>query len=329
MSPAEPLGVRPGPHRERLSCVEANLEAVLGWHGVTDVRTALGALSVPHLTVLGEVRTRPAPLDGWVRSSTGLAAVRAAVTDPARLLDRVAATVAAGTPVLVTADAHGVPWSPYRGHEHHEHGFVLDGVAGAPVPLVAAVTNPTPYGAAAPVAWGWPAAELAAALAAGCGWLGLLHLTGQAVPDADPLDTAVGAMGINRRGQADAVADGADVGLLARTDWTAAGPDELAWLSLATWSLSRARAMHGCWWAQLAERGVPGADGVARAGLDDVDPAWQRARSAAYLAWRRVEAGRACPPAVREALAAAVAADADWTASTDRRLTDLAPDPGR
>lgn len=317
-----PLGVRPGPHRERLLCVEANLEAMLGWHGVADTPTVLGALSAPRLTVSGEIRIRSSSLDDWLHSHTGLTVVRDSAGDAVHLIDRAVATVLAGSPVLVSADVYGVPWSPYRGHEHHEHGFVVDGVDGGEVHVVDAYTNATRYGKAEPVARWCSAAELGAALAAGRGWLGLLHLSGEPGPRRDPLDTATRAAGLNGRGHAEAIADGTDVGVLDRTDWTTASLADLAWLSLATWSVARGREMHACWWAGLAAAGVPGADRVAELGAGSVEPAWQRARSAAYLAWRRVEAGRVCPPALRETVALAAVADASWTASIDSWLID-------
>jgi hypothetical protein len=54
----------------------------------------------------------------------------------AECLDSWAAELGRGNAVAVTADAFFLPWLPYCGNEHMEHGFVVEGVEGGREPVL-------------------------------------------------------------------------------------------------------------------------------------------------------------------------------------------------
>ena len=225
--------------------------------------------------------------------------------------------LAAGTPVLVVGDAFGLPWVPYAGHEHMDHGFVLDDLDETEHgEIVAQVTDPydntTEWGRAQPHTTTVPLGELAPALNGGR-W-GVLGRTGpsHAIDVAECLRTNAGAvLAAQHRGDLQRFVDAHR--LLDRA--------ALENLTLQTWLLARNRALHGRWLADVASA-LPGL------GLDHlpdrfdatVTRAWRRASEASYLALRRLRGGRTVPPACLAATAEATGAEAELAAGIANSL---------
>lgn len=295
-------------YAEHLPCVEANLEVLVRRAGVEDVLTLLGGPCGLAAAPPDRLELRPVDLAEWIARWTGLRLVRDGGLERDALVDRVRTLAAAGTPALVFADAFTVPWNPYAGHEHHEHAFVVDDCdeGAGRVHVVDAYTNATPYGHAAPRREWMAARELAAALRPHGRGFAVAHLEGSPREPGAPL-VAIVSDNVSAYEQAAAAGAGADA-LTAHLP-AAPGPQELHWLTLATWLVARSRSLHALWWRT---GGLPGGDGVAEFGEQVAVPAWRAAQTSTYLASRRVAAGRACPPAARDALAAAARADREW-----------------
>lgn len=208
--------------------------------------------------------------------------------------------LAQNRPVILVGDAFYLPWVPYSGHEHMDHGFVLEGLQdGAVARLVDPYENSTEWGRAVPQTVTVPLAALAPAVTGGR-WAALTR-TGE----PEPVDVAV-QLAENAR-----AADDADLRRFVDAHRAVDEP-ALANLTLSTWLLARNRALHGLWLADVA----PALDGLGLADLPerfgrDVTPAWRRAAEASYLALRRLRAGRAVPPVALTAAVRATAAEAE------------------
>lgn len=336
MTASATLGVVPGPNPELLSCVDANLESLLAHAGVSDLLTVLGGPCGLEVVPLRHIELRPVPVGDWIRACSGLELINDAEPTAQAALAIARRVVGAGQPVLVTVDAYTVPWSPYHSREHHEHGFVVDGFDGDRWHVVDSYTNNTRYGRADPMARWFGAGELL-----GLGAFGeavtVSRLAGELAPPGNPLARAVETVRLNQRATATARREGRDLAALAAYPWEGETSLGMQWLSLATWLIARSRGLHARWWRQLADQDVSGSvpgsvhgsvsgsvGEVAEYGLGVAEPAWQEAQSAAYLGWRRVEAGRPCPPNVAASLVAAGEAErtwfdrmADWLAAAD------------
>lgn len=343
MTAAKTLGVVYGPNPELLSCVDANLESLLAHAGVSDLLTVLGGPCGLDVVPLRHIELRPVPVGDWIRACTGLDLINDAEPTARAALAIARRVVGAGHPVLVTVDAYTVPWSPYHSREHHEHGFVVDGFDDDRFDderwhVVDSYTNNTRYGRADPMARWFGAGELL-----GLGAFGeavtVSHLAGELAPPGNPLARAVETVRLNQRAAAAARRQGRDVTALAAYPWEGETSLGMQWLSLATWLIARSRGLHARWWRQVADLDVAGSAGsvagsagsvvgsagdVAEYGLSVAERAWQEAQSAAYLGWRRVEAGRPCPPNVAASLVAVSDAEriwfdrmADWLAAAD------------
>jgi Butirosin biosynthesis protein H, N-terminal len=282
-----------------LDCVCDNVALLLAHAGVEDVRTPF-ALDwrfdlVERPGGLPRLDLPPAGLPELLAERTGFTVewrpvdgLEAAVEDWREALGR-------GEPVLVVGDAFDLPWVPYHGHKHLDHGFVVEGLEDGVAHVVDAYDNVTQWGRAEPLATTVPVGELAAALEHGK-WTLLTR-----VGDAAPLDLDE-RLAANAAAILEAEADGA----YRRFVEAHREPDEptLDNLTLQTWLLARNRSLHARWLAGQEDLGD-----LAERFETEVVAAWRRAAETAYMALRRVSAGRQPPPAALQAAEAAVAAE--------------------
>ncbi|MEU3255134.1 acyl carrier protein [Streptomyces sp. NPDC006997] len=249
-------------------CVQVNL-AVLAdrWYGAGT-----------HLRLGAELRFRPG--DGPGGLPTVERSARDELTHSARALGltvlecrttRPGESVDPGPGRYVVADAFDLPWVPYHGRRHMEHGFLAETADDEGVVVVDAYHNETPWGSARPVRRRVSRAELAAAVPGPA-------LVATLAPAAEPprpvparLDLADGE---TARRYVTAYADHPDrVAALDR-------------LTLETWLLARSRALH------LRYRQAAGSL-VDAPGADAHVQAWRSLAEAVYLGSRRVRRGRA------------------------------------
>lgn len=315
-------------YAECLPCVEANLEVLLRLAGVEDVLTVLGGLCVMVARPPNALRLQPVTMDDWIRRRTNLRLMATPYADNGRLLGGARRLIHEGAPALIFADAFSVPWSPYLGQEHHEHAFVIDAWDDHDnrSHVIDAYTNITRYGKAERCELWIDASDLVALLRPHGRCFKVAHFVGS--PSAcerrpeDMLETVklnVAAHGLSRQRRLDAQ------GL---ADHFAAPRqlNDLRWLALATWLAARSRRMHVTWWKQTTclTALAPCAPEISLG--EEVAAAWDRAQTASYLAWRRVEAGRDCPPLLSESVARAAEAEhcwfesmRDWLEEAERR----------
>lgn len=314
MTAAEAAGAAPGPLAPMLSCLDANIEVLLRHAGVTEtaVLTALGALcsldvAPPELPVL-----TPLPREAWIERCTGLRLTQAPASTGAELIESARAVVGSGSPVLIVADAFTVPWNPYAGHEHHEHGFVVDGFGEGTVHVVDAYTNTTRYGPTDPGARWVDSNDLISGLRPAGDHFELRHLVGE-VTAADPAALAAEAIAANTRAWRAAEVRGRDAAALVAFAEDGLDLDGLAWLSLAVWLITRNRQAHAEWWRrQGAASASEGAQAAVAEAAESVLEQWRSIQAVSYLAWRRVEAGKPCPTTLAATLTGAAKAESDW-----------------
>ncbi|WP_436536183.1 hypothetical protein [Actinoplanes sp. HUAS TT8] len=292
-----------------LDCVSDTLALLLAERGVADVRTPFAADWRFDLTSGPDGRLGPAlppaDQDQLLGRRTGWRPRWQPTTDPGADARAWHARLTAGTPLVVVADAYHLPWLPYHGHQHMEHGFVVEAIDAGHDPMVAVVDpydNVTQWGAAVPTRTSIALSDLAAALPGGR-W-GFLEPTDPAADTAQPADLILG----NARAIAEAGRDGSYDRFV--DQYRALTEADLTHLALQTWLLRRSRGLHRLWLAGLRPGTVaaPAADLLA-----GVEIAWQRAGESAYVALRRVSRGRAAPPAALDTLRAA--ADAELAAA--------------
>jgi len=282
-----------------LDCVCDNVALLLAHAGVADVRTPF---ALDWRFDLVEGRGGRPRLDLPPASLPELLAERTGFTlewRPVGALDEAVAewreALGRGEPVLVVGDAFDLPWVPYHGRKHLDHGFVVEGVEDGVTHVVDAYDNVTQWGRAEPLATTVPVADLAAALEDGS-WTLLVR-----VGDAAPLD-----VGERLADNAAAIVAAEADGSYRRFVEAHREPDEptLDNLTLQTWLLARNRSLHARWLADQEELGD-----LPERFESQVVAAWRRAAETAYMALRRVSAGRQPPPAALHAAEAAVAAE--------------------
>ena len=282
-----------------LDCVCDNVALLLAHAGVADVRTPF---ALDWRFDLVEGRGGRPRLDLPPASLPELLAERTGFTlewRPVGALDEAVAewreALGRGEPVLVVGDAFDLPWVPYHGRKHLDHGFVVEGVEDGVTHVVDAYDNVTQWGRAEPLATTVPVADLAAALEDGS-WTLLVR-----VGDAAPLD-----LGERLADNAAAIVAAEADGSYRRFVEAHREPDEptLDNLTLQTWLLARNRSLHARWLVDQEELGD-----LPERFESEVVAAWRRAAETAYMALRRVSAGRQPPPAALHAAEAAVAAE--------------------
>jgi len=282
-----------------LDCVCDNVALLLAHAGVADVRTPF---ALDWRFDLVEGRGGRPRLDLPPASLPELLAERTGFTlewRPVGALDEAVAewreALGRGEPVLVVGDAFDLPWVPYHTRKHLDHGFVVEGVEDGVAHVVDAYDNVTQWGRAEPLATTVPVADLAAALEDGS-WTLLVR-----VGDAAPLD-----VGERLADNAAAIVAAEADGSYRRFVEAHREPDEptLDNLTLQTWLLARNRSLHARWLADQEELGD-----LPERFESEVVAAWRRTAETAYMALRRVSAGRQPPPAALHAAEAAVAAE--------------------
>ncbi|MEZ5840831.1 MAG: hypothetical protein R3D02_10545 [Hyphomicrobiales bacterium] len=295
-----------------LDCIEDNIAVLLAHRGIADLRGPFacewhfafhpGAGPMP-LTVRTPTADRVAALTGY--------RLRAATLDPKNAIETWRQLLAAGTPPLLYGDAFAMPWLPYAGNEHMEHGFLVDGISGdgTSVHVVDAYSNLTEWGAAVPTAIEVDTATILAAIdqLAGSNRHRVETLEpGTGVTDFDPasaLAENAAVIGTRLRGNGEMVAFAghyrARRGDLAETRQ----------FVLATWLVARARRLHALWLADL-ETARPDLlpAGFAAEFATEIAARWGEAQEAAYLMSRRVARGRAAPEAVFDLIAGMLSA---------------------
>ncbi|GHH39989.1 BtrH N-terminal domain-containing protein [Lentzea cavernae] len=289
-----------------LDCVSDDLALLLAQAGVDDVRTPFASRwkfcliedteGPPRLNLPSRDQ------DAWLATRTGFApSWRDVGGDPAAAVLSWHAELREGRAVLVVGDAFHMPWLPYHRNEHMAHGFVVEGIDPQSREPVLHVVDPyhnaTAYGRATPVTVKVGLADIAPALGEGS-WA-VLDRIGDPTPLDVPHQVATNAEGILA-----AERDGSFARLL--DGHTDLDRDALANLALQVWLLVRDRSLHRLWLVdeRAALRRI-GLEDLAHRFEADLIPAWRRASEMAYVATRRVQAGRAAPRSVLDAVRAA------------------------
>jgi hypothetical protein len=297
-----------------LDCVSDDLALLLAAHGVSDVLTPFAQDwrfdLVEREDGLPRIDLPPAGQDDLLGQRTGWRPRWRPITRIGTDLPQWQRELGSGRPVLLIGDAFHLPWLPYQGHEHMDHGFVLvalhaaredrgDTAAGD---LTAHILDPydniTEWGAARPLATRLPISDLSPAFSDGR-WAVLVP-----VRPAEPTDPAA-----QIEANAAAILASAEQGLYQRFAecHQQSGLTGIQSMSLQTWLLARNRALHARWLTVLSPAVI--APSLADRFLTEVCGGWQRAMEMAYVALRRVRSGRAAPPAAFAAVS--YAADAE------------------
>ncbi|MEU6587756.1 acyl carrier protein [Streptomyces sp. NPDC046881] len=256
-------------------CLQVNLaERADHWHG-PGTALRLGAV----------LRFRPAPAVPSADAS-GLPTVeRTAVQqldDARRYLGLAVRSVDRGRPFgavppgegrYVVADAFLLPWVPYHRRQHMDHSFLLLPGEGGGVCVRDGYLNDTPWGNARPGVWRLDRADLAD--------LETVGLSVDLAPaEPSPLPPPVPVLDLAGEEETDGYVTAYEQ-----------HPDRIAALrrlTLETWLLGRGRELHAAFLARYAVGGV--SDRVR-----EHVTAWKTLTEQVYLAYRRVERGRAEP----------------------------------
>lgn len=307
-----------------LDCVSDDLALLLAQAGVDDVRTPFASRwkfcliedtdGPPRLNLPSRDQ------DTWLATRTGFAPRwREVGGDVAAAVLAWHAELHEGRAVVVVGDAFHMPWLPYHRNEHMAHGFVVEGIdplgeSREPVlHVVDPYDNATAHGRAMPVTVKIGLADVALGLAEGS-WA-VLDRVGEPTPVDVPHQVATNAEGIlaaERDGSFARLLDGhADLGREAVEN-----------LALQVWLLVRDRSLHRLWLVDVrAELRRIGLEELPARFENDLVPAWRKASEMAYVATRRVHAGRAAPRSVLDAVRTAAeqeTAVARWVVETMR-----------
>ena len=282
-----------------LDCVSDNVALLLAHAGVVDVRTPFALdwrfdLREP-ADGLPKLDLPPAGLPELLAERTGFTLEWRPVGPLAAAVAEWREALAEGEPVLVVGDAFDLPWVPYHRLKHLDHGFVVERLEDGVAHVVDAYDNVTQWGRAAPLATTVPVDDLATALEDGR-WTLLTR-----VGDPAPLD-----VGERLAQNAEAILEAERDGSYRRFGEAHREPDEptLDNLTLQTWLLARNRSLHARWLGDQEGLGE-----LAERFEREIVGAWRRAAETAYMALRRVSAGRQAPPAAFQAAEAAIAAE--------------------
>jgi hypothetical protein len=294
--------------------VSDDLALLLAQAGVDDVRAPFAAewrfCLVEGVGGLPRCALPPDDLAEQLGRRTGLTPLWQSVDgDVAAAVDGWREALCGGRAVVVVGDAYHLPWLPYAGHEHMAHGFVVEGIDSADgirepvVHVVDPYDNATAYGRAVPQTCKISVGDLATALVAGS-WAVLVD-----VGEPTPVD-----VGHQVAANAAEIVAAARDGAFTRLVDGHRGLDARAveHLSLQTWLLSRNRSLHQLWLTDVRSSLRPlGLDDLPARFDADVVAAWRRATEMAYVASRRVHAGRAAPPSVLAAVEQALEHELD------------------
>jgi hypothetical protein len=293
-----------------LDCWEVTLAMALLADGPHDVRSALGAQWWFQFVPGAPPRLDVEPTADRVAELTGLRLTTRAVA-AGELAAVCRATLAEGRAPMVVTDAYLLPWCPYAGQKHVEHSFVvLDAADGLRV--VDAYDNRTQWGDAVPLET-FVDASVVAALETEP--LTRIHTL---VPDRRPAPT--------RRADLFARTIGALAGWTAPYDGfieTYCHPDvDVAAFDEfceACWTIERRRGLYAAWLADLAVE-----PGLADRFRVEIVARWAEVNKFAYLALRRLRAGRKVPSGIADLVAAAAKAEQDLAAELVTEFADAA-----
>lgn len=291
-----------------LDCWEVTLAMALLAQGCRDVRSVLGSqwwfsyepgAGAPLLDFEAQ-QDRCASLAGLRPRSE-----RVAEGGLAAACER---ALAAGRVPMVVTDAYLLPWCPYAGRKHVEHGFAVAAVDGSPPTLRVAdgYDNRTEWGDARPLDTTVDAA-----------------LTG--VLERDPSTRLVTLVPEPAGAEAPGRAELFQANLAVLGDWAASDPYEAfaaehcrADVGLAAfdrfceacWTIERRRGLYATWLDDLAaEPGSPVPADLGDRFREEVVARWSEVNRFAYLALRRLRAGRRPSAGLADLVAAAAEAE--------------------
>ena len=187
-----------------------------------------------------------------------------------------------GRPLYVVGDAFALPWCPYFGQQHMEHGFLaVAGPAGdrGSLTVLDAYHNDTEWGPARPTQYSWPLNDLITGIPGRELRTYLVTPRQPATPPspADNLAHLTAPPAAARNAYVQAYRD---------------HPDQrraMERLALETWLLSRSRELHARWLATGGQDSPAAGRAVEHAGT------WARLAEQVYVALRRVRRGRPAP----------------------------------
>ncbi|MDH6113893.1 acyl carrier protein [Kitasatospora sp. MAP12-15] len=208
------------------------------------------------------------------------------------------AAVRPGPGCYLVADAYHLPWVPYFGRRHLEHSFLAETDPSGAITIVDGYHNETPWGSARPGRWTLDAARFAAALPGPV-------TVAEFAPDPAGPGAATDASGPGAVEPIGPAAVLTYVGAYAEHSDRAAALEQL---TLETWLLARSRKLHAAF-AQAT--GATGATGASTARVAEHLRAWDALTEQVYLAYRRVERGRAEPQGLLARLALLLTSDAE------------------
>jgi hypothetical protein len=312
-----------------LDCVSGDLALLLAARGVADVSAPFAQdwrfdLAGDDQAALPRVDLPPSDQDELLGRRTGWRPRWRPITSLQREVPYWRRALGDASPVVLVGDAYYLPWVPYQGHEHMDHGFTLEGISAAGYDrdgVVAHIADPydnvTEWGHAEPVSTRLPLHSLAPALAGGR-WAVL-----ERVRPEMPADPAVQVTA-----NAAAILAAAGKGAYQRfvEAHERSGLAELQSLAVATWLLARNRELHARWLT-----GLPASVGcgpLADRFSAEISSGWRRATGICYIALRRVRSGRAAP-AVIGAVRSVAEAEADLACSLLSRTSGETPDGRR
>lgn len=275
-------------HAQHLDCLQANLALLADRHHGAGTHTRLGAAPrrPPHPLTDGPLTgllTVEPTLDEQLADAGALLGLNVADrrrTGPGEVPDT------ADGPLYVVADAYHLPWVPYHGTKHVEHSFLVDD-GGDTLLISDAYHNDTQWGRARPLRLPYRREDFAALFKALPDGAETVRFTPRPLGAPPGPGHVPGPPPQYLRGYAE-------------------HPDRRAALeafTLETWLLARARRLHA---AHLEERRGAGLPEPVREHLQR----WDGLVEHAYLAFRRVDRGRAEPPGLFERAAEALARDA-------------------
>jgi hypothetical protein len=280
-----------------LDCWDVNLAIALTAVGVRDVRSLLGAQWTLHVPASGDVVldvedqvVRLARLAGIGLASTPLGA--------GLLLEICAQVHADGGVPLVVSDAVVMPWTPYLNRRSVEHSVVITAVdqAAGVATFTDGYQNRTEWGDALPVDGELRAGTLAAvetspgARVVAVTPLGPARRARDMRPDRVALlSETVAALPDWTRTEA----TGAFEDLATRARTSVGDVERFADFCQTCWTIERRRALFGRWLRDVTDEVGPLLpDGFADRFRDEVGTRWSAVNRFAYLALRRLRAGR-------------------------------------
>ncbi|MFG2942373.1 acyl carrier protein [Streptomyces sp. NPDC048282] len=275
-------------HAQHLDCLQANLALLADRHHGTGTHTRLGAVlrCAPRPLTGGPLAgllTVEPTLDQQLTDATAVLGLD--VTDrrppaPGEVPDT------ADGPLYVVADAYHLPWVPYHGTKHVEHSFLVDDDGGDTLLISDAYHNDTQWGRARPLQLPHARDDFAALLKTLPDGAETVRFTPRPLGAPPEPGYVPGPPPEYLRGYAE-------------------HPDRRAALeafTLETWLLARARRLHA---AHLEEQRGAALPEPVREHLQR----WDGLVEHAYLAFRRVDRGRAEPPGLFERAAEVLAGD--------------------